>query len=87
MWAYYDALRHVPLMILGGENTDLLPATTYEEMKRRHPDANAVTIPAQGHPVLLLDKFSIGEVRRFLRDSDPQHELYEPIPYELYPAA
>lgn len=87
MWAYYDALRHVPLMILRGENTDLLPATTFEEMKRRHPNVNAVTVPAQGHPVLLLEKFSLGEIGRFLRASDPQREIYEPIPYELYPAA
>ncbi len=87
MWAYYDALGHVPVMILRGENTDLLPATTFEEMKRRHPNPAALTVPAQGHPVLLLDKFSIGEVGRFLRASDPQRQVYEPIPYELYPAA
>jgi pimeloyl-ACP methyl ester carboxylesterase len=87
MWAYYDALGHVPVLILRGENTDLLPAATYEEMKRRHPEAHAVTVPSQGHPVLLLDKFSIGEVGRFLRACDPQREVYDPIPYEMYPAA
>jgi len=87
MWAYYDALRQLPLMILRGENTDLLPATTFEQMKRRHPGAAAITVPAQGHPVLLLDKFSIGEVSRFLSASDPQYQVYQPVPYELYPAA
>ncbi len=87
MWAYYEALGHVPLLILRGENTDLLPATTLEEMKRRHPQASVLTVPAQGHPVLLLDKFSIGEVGRFLRASDPRSEVYDPIPFELYPAA
>lgn len=87
MWAHYDALRHVPLLILRGENSDLLPASTFEEMKRRHPDATGITVPAQGHPVLLLDKFSIGEIGRFLRARDPQREIHRPIPYELYPAA
>jgi len=87
MWAYYDALSSVPLLILRGENTDLLPATTFEEMKRRHPNATALTIPAQGHPVLFLDRFSIGEAGRFLRDSDPPCETFRPIPYEMYPAA
>jgi pimeloyl-ACP methyl ester carboxylesterase len=87
MWAYYDALGHVPLMILRGENTDLLPASTFEEMKRRHPGATALTIPAQGHPVLFLDRFSIGEVGRFLAASDPARVSYRPIPYDLYPAA
>jgi len=87
MWAYYEALRHVPLMILRGENTDLLAAETFEEMKRRHPNATALTVPAQGHPVLFLDRFSIGEVARFLAHTDPQRETFRPIPYELYPAA
>ncbi len=87
MWAYYDALRRVPLMVLRGENTDLLSAETFEEMKRRHPNANALTIPSQGHPVLFLDRFSIGEVGRFLANSDPERETFRPIPYELYPAA
>ena len=86
MWAYYDALSHAPLMILRGENTDLLPSETFEEMKRRHPNPTALTVPAQGHPVMFLDRFSIGEVGRFLAYSDPQREAYRPIPYELYPA-
>ncbi len=87
MWAYFDALQRVPLMLLRGENTDLLLAETFEEMKRRHPNVTALTIPAQGHPVLFLDRFSIGEVGRFLASCDPQREVFQPIPYELYPAA
>ncbi|MFP3920624.1 MAG: alpha/beta fold hydrolase [Dichotomicrobium sp.] len=87
MWAHYEALSDVPLMILRGENTDLLAASTFEEMKRRHPGATALTIPAQGHPVLFLDRFSIGEVGRFLGENDPVREVHHPIPYELYPAA
>ena len=86
MWSYYDALCDVPVMILRGENTDLLPVAAFEEMKRRHPNATAITIPAQGHPVLFLDRFSVGEVDRFLADSDPNDEVYRPIPYEMYPA-
>jgi len=87
MWPYYDALRFVPLMILRGENTDLLPLTTFEEMKRRHPNASALTVPAQGHPVLFLDRFSTGEVGRFLREADPEHRVYEPIAFEMYATA
>ncbi|RIA55327.1 alpha/beta fold hydrolase [Dichotomicrobium thermohalophilum] len=86
MWTYYDALQHVPLMILRGENTDLLAPETFEEMKQRHPGPTALTVPAQGHPVLFLDRFSIGEVGRFLANTDPQRETFRPIPYELYPA-
>lgn len=87
MWAYYDALQHVPLMVLRGENSDLLSPETFEEMKQRHPNPTALTVPAQGHPVLFLDRFSIAEVGRFLVNSDPERETFRPIPYDLYPAA
>lgn len=87
MWAYYEALKHVPLMVLRGENSDLLSPETFEEMKQRHPEPTALTVPAQGHPVLFLDRFSIAEVGRFLANSDPERETFRPIPYDLYPAA
>jgi len=87
MWAHFDALCHVPLMILRGENTDLLSADTFEAMKQRHPDATAVTVPAQGHPVLFLDRSSIRQVAAFLAAADPRRERYRPISYELYPVA
>ncbi len=85
MWAYFEAMRRIPVLVLRGENSDLLSVATFEEMKRRHPHLSGVTIPAQGHPPLLLDRLSIGEISRFLNRTDPVVEVYTPVPYELYP--
>jgi pimeloyl-ACP methyl ester carboxylesterase len=70
MWAQFEALKHIPAMVLRGENSDLLSASTVEEMARRHPRLTAVTIHAQGHAPLLTDRFSMGIIADFLRETD-----------------
>ena len=71
MWPQFEALAHVPVMVLRGENSDLLSAKTVEEMAQRHPTLTAVTIHAQGHAPLLTDRFSMGVIADFLRGTDP----------------
>jgi pimeloyl-ACP methyl ester carboxylesterase len=70
MWPQFDALKHIPVLVLRGENSDLLSARTVEEMARRHPRLAFVTVPAQGHAPLLTDRFSIGIIADFLRETD-----------------
>ena len=70
MWPQFEALAHIPLMMLRGENSDLLSAKTVEEMARRHKRMTAVTIHAQGHAPLLTDRFSMGVIADFLRETD-----------------
>ncbi len=71
MWPQFEALAHIPVMVLRGENSDLLSAKTVEEMAQRHPTLTAVTIYAQGHAPLLTDRFSMGVIADFLRGTDP----------------
>lgn len=70
MWPQFEALAHVPLLVLRGENSDLLSANTVEEMARRHERMTAVTIHGQGHAPLLTDRFSMGVIADFLRETD-----------------
>lgn len=70
MWPQFEALAHIPVMILRGEASDLLSAKTVEEMARRHSRLTAVTIHAQGHAPLLNDRFSMGVIADFLRSAD-----------------
>jgi pimeloyl-ACP methyl ester carboxylesterase len=71
MWPQFEAMRHMPVMVLRGENSDILSARTVEEMAKRHPRLTAVTIHAQGHAPLLTDRFSMGMIADFLRETDP----------------
>jgi pimeloyl-ACP methyl ester carboxylesterase len=77
MWPQFEALKAVPVLVLRGENSDLLSARTVAEMADRHPRLASVTVHAQGHAPLLKDPFTIGIIADFLRETDPD-TLFDP---------
>jgi pimeloyl-ACP methyl ester carboxylesterase len=56
---------HGPVLVIRGENSDLLRADTLEEMRRR-AHTQALVVPRTGHAPMLMDDFQAGAVRRFL---------------------
>lgn len=70
LWPQYVALSHVPVLVIRGENSDLLSAATVEQMRARHPNCKSFTVPGQGHAPLLKDVESIANIARFLADAD-----------------
>jgi pimeloyl-ACP methyl ester carboxylesterase len=70
LWPQYEALAHVPLMAIRGENSDLLSAETFAEMGRRHPRFDAVTVAGQGHAPLLLDDATLDRIAGFVEGID-----------------
>ena len=77
MWPQFEALKNVPVLVLRGENSDLLSARTVAEMADRHPRLASVTVHAQGHAPLLKDRFTVGIIADFLRETDPDM-LFDP---------
>ncbi len=53
MWDQFKSLATMPLMVIRGENSELLEAQTVKEMQVNDPDLTVITAPGQGHPVLL----------------------------------
>ncbi len=53
IWAQFDGLKHVPMMVVRGEHSRLLSQKTFEEMGKRHPKCTLVTAEGQGHAPLL----------------------------------
>ena len=49
MWPALEALAGRPLLLLRGALSDLLSGETFAEMRRRLPDAAALTLPRVGH--------------------------------------
>ncbi len=82
MWPHFKALVRVPVLVLRGENSDLLSTKTVAAMTKEHPDLIAVTIQGEGHAPLLNDRFSQRIIADFLRDTDPAPEpdYRKPIP-------
>lgn len=55
LWAQFKTLGHVPVVVVRGENSDVLSAETVEKMKTEHPNLTAITVKDRGH-VPFLDE-------------------------------
>ena len=71
MWTQFEAIKRMPVLVLRGENSDILSTRTVLEMEQRHPRLSSITVHAQGHAPLLKDRFTLGIVADFLRETDP----------------
>lgn len=70
LWPYFDGLKHVPMLVIRGENSDLLSPATLAEMGQRHPDCATYTIPGQGHAPMLGSADVIVRVNRMIAKAE-----------------
>lgn len=73
LWPQFQALKRVPLLIVRGENSDLLSPETVAEMRRRHPRCWLLDVPGEGHAPLLRDALSKTTIAEFLALADQTH--------------
>lgn len=66
LWPQFEGLAPVPLMVVRGANSDLLSAETAAAMIERHPGAELVTVPGQGHAPLLRDTATVERIAAFV---------------------
>jgi pimeloyl-ACP methyl ester carboxylesterase len=70
LWPLYDAVR-CPMLVLRGEQSDLLSRDTAAEMARRGPKAKVAEIRGVGHAPTLMPADQIAVVREFLLQAQP----------------
>ena len=71
LWNEFDGLGRVPLMVLRGENSDLLSEDTVAAMRARRPAMEAITVPDQGHAPILSGAELIGRIAAFAAACEP----------------
>ncbi|MEI9406097.1 alpha/beta hydrolase [Mesorhizobium argentiipisi] len=74
LWPQFDALATVPLLAIRGGNSKLLSAATVEEMGRRHPGMETITVEGQGHAPFLETGSLPGRIANFLDRAERKSE-------------
>jgi pimeloyl-ACP methyl ester carboxylesterase len=65
LWSIWEKLE-IPTLVLRGADSDVLRASTVQEMKSRKPDIEVVEFPGVGHAPALMSKDQIAVVKEFL---------------------
>lgn len=66
LWPAFEALAGRPLLLLRGEHSAILSRATADEMQRRIPELEPVTIPRTGHAPTLGEPESLAAIDRLL---------------------
>ncbi len=72
-WPQFIALGKFPLMVLRGQNSDLLSEETMKEMKERLPDMIPVTVENQGHAPIFIRQDLTETIYSFLENPTKSH--------------
>ena len=70
LWNEFKALAPVPVLAIRGENSDVLSEETLDKMAAAHPHCDAVTIPGQGHPPLLIHTPVLQRISAFITNAE-----------------
>ena len=70
LWPAFEALRGLPALLVRGERSDVLQASTASEMVKRVPTMELLTIPRVGHAPMLEEPEAVPAIDRLLRKVD-----------------
>jgi pimeloyl-ACP methyl ester carboxylesterase len=66
LWREFDALAHIPVMVVRGTNSDILSAATVQAMSERRRGLEVVEVADEGHPPRLSDAATAGRIAAFV---------------------
>ncbi|QKC97669.1 alpha/beta fold hydrolase [Mesorhizobium sp. NZP2298] len=72
LWPQFDALAAIPLLTVRGANSRLLSTQTLDEMRKRHPGTETITVTGQGHAPFLETGSLPGDIAAFLDRAERQ---------------
>jgi pimeloyl-ACP methyl ester carboxylesterase len=70
LWREFDALAHIPVMVVRGTNSDILSAATVQAMRQRRRSLEVVEVADEGHAPRLSDAATAGRIAAFVAACD-----------------
>jgi pimeloyl-ACP methyl ester carboxylesterase len=70
LWREFDALAHIPVMVVRGTNSDILSAATVQAMRERRRSLEVVEVADEGHAPSLSDASTSSRIAAFVASSD-----------------
>ncbi len=86
LWPQFDILPAVPMLVIRGENSDILSAETVSEMAARRPGIRAVQLADRGHVPFLDEPPAVEAFAAFLADADAHQPTPRPAAVAAAPA-
>ena len=74
LWPYFRALRHVPVLSLRGERSDILAKETVARMAEEHGNMRAVEVPDRGHTPTLGEPMVVKAIEELLQPFRARHD-------------
>jgi pimeloyl-ACP methyl ester carboxylesterase len=71
LWPLFDLAAGKPLLVIRGQDSDILSVETLAEMRRRLPQLIALNIEGRGHAPTLSEPQAKEAISSFLRSLDP----------------
>jgi len=71
LWTGFEALSGKPVLVIRGENSDILSGSTAREMTSRIPDVELVGVPRVGHLPMLTEPDAIEAIDRLFDERLP----------------
>ena len=70
LWREFDALAHLPVMVVRGANSDIPSAATVQAMRERRRSLEVVEVADEGHAPRLSDAATAGQIAAFVASCD-----------------
>ena len=70
LWNEFDSLARVPMLVIRGENSDILSAATLAAMAARHAGMETIEVPGEGHVPLLDGDNMVRRLVQFVTTCD-----------------
>jgi pimeloyl-ACP methyl ester carboxylesterase len=69
LWKEFDSLARLPMLVIRGENSNILSAATVTAMAAHHPGMQSIVVPNEGHVPILVGQL-VAEISRFVACCD-----------------